>query len=194
LTICYNLPVDNVFSELFLKSKPYRYHKSEIILRPDDDISHAYYIEKGFVKIYSLTEDGEERLHIIYKEGDIFPLIGIFSNLSKNVYYEALADVTTRKVFQKDFVEFIKKDPNYLIETINKIIEVFNIHVDRIEELQYSKSFPRLIYELISLANRFGRQTGSSITITVPLSHKDIASSINLTRETVSREKEKHYY
>jgi CRP/FNR family transcriptional regulator len=38
------------------------------------------------------------------------------------------------------------------------------------------------------MSKRFGKQTPQGIVIDVPLRHQDIASSVNATRETTSRE------
>jgi len=38
------------------------------------------------------------------------------------------------------------------------------------------------------MATRFGRQTEEGVLITAPLRHQDIASSVNSSRETTSRE------
>ena len=38
------------------------------------------------------------------------------------------------------------------------------------------------------MSQRFGKQTEDGLLIEVPLRHQDIASSINATRETTSRE------
>lgn len=45
----------------------------------------------------------------------------------------------------------------------------------------------RIIAELISLAERFGESHGNRILIEAPITHQDIADSINMTRETASR-------
>jgi CRP/FNR family transcriptional regulator len=44
-----------------------------------------------------------------------------------------------------------------------------------------------VIAELLYFAERFGKQQGSKIIINAPITHQDIADSINMTRETASR-------
>ncbi len=45
-----------------------------------------------------------------------------------------------------------------------------------------------LISFLLSTSNRFGKKVKEGVLIEVPLRHQDIASSINASRETTSRE------
>jgi CRP/FNR family cyclic AMP-dependent transcriptional regulator len=54
--------------------------------------------------------------------------------------------------------------------------------------LEYRTVRERIISFLLNMSQRFGKETGNGILIEVPLRHQDIASSVNATRETTSRE------
>lgn len=182
------------FLDFFAQSKRYFYKTGQVILRPEDPPPGVYYIEKGFVKVYSLTEDGDEKLHIIYKTGEVFPLIWAFSNQSKEVFYEALTETTLRRRSKEEFLKFVKyccednKECEIMLSVIDRLIAMLSVHVDRVENLELTKSYPRLVSRLLFLSKRFGKKDGNKIIINLPLTHKDIASSINMTRETASRE------
>ncbi len=184
-------------SRFFIKGKPRYYKSGEIILRPDNEPAGVYYIEKGYVKIYSITEDGDEKLHIIYKSGEIFPWIWVFRNVSKSVYYEALGNVVLKIAPRQEFLKFLQtncspeKSCSLLFNLANRIIDVLDIHVDRVDNLELTKAYPRLIARLLFLAKRFGKKEGKETILNIPIAHKDIANSINMTRETASRELEK---
>lgn len=67
---------DKELVEFFQKKKSRVYKKGQVILHPDEETSnYIYYLEKGHVKVYSITEDGYEKCHIFYKPGEIFPLL-----------------------------------------------------------------------------------------------------------------------
>ncbi|MBI4039935.1 Crp/Fnr family transcriptional regulator [Candidatus Daviesbacteria bacterium] len=175
---------------LFAQSKPYTYKKGEVILRLDDVPSGIYLIEKGFVKVYTTTESGEEKIHIIYQKGDLFPLIWVFLNTTKNVYYEALDKVTLRRIRQETFTNLIESDCKILMEVVKHLTYNLDVHIDRVDHLELTKAYPRLIAYLLFLAKRFGKNQSDGTAISVPLTHKDIANSTNMARETASREME----
>lgn len=187
----------NCLLDFFIQTKPYRYRSGKIILHPDDNYCDVYYIESGYVKVYSLTENGDEKLHIIYKPEEIFPWIWVFRNVSKHLYYEAMGTVVLRKRSKEEFLKFLgtisdpKENCHLLFELANKIIDVLDVHVDRVDTLEQTKAYPRIISMLLFLAKRFGKSEGSAVLIDAPITHQDIASSINMTRETASRELEK---
>ena len=63
------------------------------------------------------------------------------------------------------------------------------MHSERILNLEYRSVRERLVSFLLTMAKRFGEKTdNAAIKINVPLKHQDIASSINSSRETTSRE------
>jgi CRP/FNR family transcriptional regulator len=76
-----------------------------------------------------------------------------------------------------------------LAPLLDMTIEMYRVHSERIQNLEYRSVRERIISFLITMSRRFGRssQKGTT-TIGVPLRHQDIASSINASRETVSRE------
>ena len=68
------------------------------------------------------------------------------------------------------------------------VTEMYRIHSQRILNLEYRTVRERLISFLLTMSTRFGEQLPDGIELRVPLRHQDIASSINASRETASRE------
>lgn len=172
----------------FSKRKSLQYKHGEIVIRAGDSPSGVYFIEKGFVKVYAIEQNGEENLHIVYKEGELFPLIWTFTDKVKDLYYQAVGKVILKRLSREEFIEFIKKTPDVSVELIKKLISIIDVHADRIENLEISRSYPRMIWRILFLSQRFGAQKGKQIVIEAPLTHHDIAMSINMTRETASRD------
>jgi len=177
--------------KFFEEKKPIFLKKNEIILRPDQSPPGVFYIQKGSIKVYYITEDGEEKLHIIYAVGEFFPLTWIFKGTLKNVYYEALESSILRCAKKDEFLDFLKSDPDALIFITTYLAGVVNIFVERVNSLEITKAYPRFVSMLLFLAERFGIKKYGKTIINIPITHKDIANSINMTRETSSREFEK---
>mgnify|MGYP001796512432 CR=1 FL=1 len=67
-------------------------------------------------------------------------------------------------------------------------MEMYRLHRERILTLEYRTVRERIISFLLNMSQRFGKETEDGLLIEVPLRHQDIASSVNATRETTSRE------
>lgn len=72
-------------------------------------------------------------------------------------------------------------------QIMRQLINTFTVYAQRIQNLGYRLPRERVIACLLDLATRFGRSQGQSTIIEAPITHQDIADSINMTRETASR-------
>ncbi|HVS58355.1 MAG TPA: Crp/Fnr family transcriptional regulator [Candidatus Saccharimonadales bacterium] len=176
--------------ELF-RSKGVRqsYKKGNYIIRPGETPPGVFYIQQGLVKAYDITKYGENNLLIVRKDGEIFPLIWALTGEERHIIYEALSTPTiTCQVSRNTFTHFLQSNPEAQAPLLDMTIEMYRLHSERILNLEYRSVRERLISFLFTMMHRFGTVTKDGTLISVPLRHQDIASSINATRETTSRE------
>lgn len=159
----------------------------EVILYGEEPTG-VIYIKEGYVAVYSISDEGHRYLHVIYKPGEIFPLIWVFKNLHRRVFYEAVTAVSVLEMPKNNFLNLVQRNLSAANEVLAQLAEQFSIYADRLDNLQYKSAKERLVYRLLFLASRFGEQQGSKIIIKAPVTHELIAQSVNLVRETVSRE------
>ena len=164
------------------------YTKGEIILRPTDETADIYFIESGLVKTYSVDEHDEQYLHVIYGKDEIFPLAWIIDKEGLDVLYEALTDCEIIRLSKKIFMETLRTDVDITYSVLCKILDQFVIFAARVDNLEYKTARQRLAYRLIFLCHRFGKRDKNGGIVLPYLTHRDLASSINLARESVSRE------
>lgn len=164
------------------------YRKGDFIIRPGETPSGVFYIYEGLVKAYDITKYNEENLLIIRKEDEIFPLIWALTGQERQVIYQALAPTVTLEISRQGFLDHIQARPDALSPILDMTIEMYRLHSERILNLEYRTVRERIISFLLTMSQRFGRQTPEGLLIEAPLRHQDIASSINATRETTSRE------
>lgn len=164
------------------------FKKGDFIIRPGDSPSGVFFIYSGLVKAYDITKYNEENLLIIRKQDEIFPLIWAFTGHEHNIIYQALAPTVTYQISRKAFLDFIKGSIDSMIPLLDMTLEMYRLHGERILNLEYRTVRERIISFLLTMSQRFGKQTENGLLIEVPLRHQDIASSINATRETTSRE------
>ena len=174
--------------DLFHQGTSLSYKKGEFIIRPGESPPGIFYIQSGIVKAYDITKYGEENLLIIRKENEVFPLIWAITGLERHVIYEALSVVDVWRVDRRKFLKLIQDDPTVIAPLLDMTVEMYRIHSERIINLEYRTVRERLISFLLTMASRFGKDTIMGTTLTVPLRQQDIASSINASRETTSRE------
>jgi CRP/FNR family transcriptional regulator len=173
---------------LFHQGTKLQYNKGEFIIRPGEAPSGVFYIEAGVVKAYDITKYDEENLLIIRKEREIFPLIWGITGSERHVIYKALAPTTVWRISRKLLDEYIHTPGSSLSPLLDMTIEMYRIHSERIMNLEYRTVRERLMSFLLTMSDRFGEVCSEGICINVSLRQQDIASSINASRETTSRE------
>ena len=101
--------------------------------------------------------------------------------------YEAMSDVTVLRA-PKDELRTAMGNNTWLShEVLNQAVNIIAVYTQRIQTLEYRTARERIVAEILYLAERFGEHVGSEVHINAPITHQDIADSINMNRETASR-------
>jgi CRP-like cAMP-binding protein len=165
------------------------FSKGNILVQGDETPSGVFFINSGYVKAYSVSQLGQQNLLLIQGANEIMPLPWALDGPQKlGIFYEAMSEV---KVFRtsKNSLRSAMGINSWLTEQImRQLVNTFTVYAQRIQSLGYRIPRERVIACLLDLATRFGNQTpGHHIIIEAPVTHQDIADSINMTRETASR-------
>ena len=180
-----------ILEEVFSTSSVTLYRKGEIIIRPDDTPQGVYFLIKGFVRFYALSREGQELTFLIFRSGDFFPARFAFTNQPIQYYYETLTAVEVKRVATEEFQTFLKENPETLFAITGSILIRLRTIFERMEYLVYGNAYEKVASILYVFAKEYGEKEGGDIVITVPLTHKDIAAVVGMTRETVSVEMSK---
>lgn len=182
----------------FVKAYPTKeFAKGEMILMQGEVPTDIHIIKSGFVKAYSIDQDGEEHPISFDMSGEVFP-IGWALNLidSTQYLYKALTDCEVYMVPKEDFAIHIKDNPKIGYEFYEALARwVLGLQA-RIHALSQKLSRDKIILTLIYLAECFGTDVENSAKakkrrIVIPLTHQELSSFVGLTRETMSIELKK---
>ena len=182
-----------VVRHFFEKGQPLVFEKGEVIVGNEDIPNGIYYIDSGYVKTYSISDNGDEYLHAILAHGELFPIIWAYlGSKPDHLFYEAITTSTVWRISRESFNHYIQLDMKLSYEMSLQLARQCSIYIDRIDNLEYKKASERIAYYLLSLASRFGsRNDDNEMVIDAPVTHEIFGNSINLARESVSREMER---
>lgn len=172
----------------FVSGSLKHFKKDEVIVQGDEEPKGVYLIQEGYVKAYSISRLGQENLLLIHGANEIMPLPWALDGAQKlGIFYETMSDVTVLST-SKIYLRSAMGSNSWLTEQIlRQLVNTFTVYAQRIQSLGYRLPRERVIACLLDLATRFGRKSGHNTVIEAPITHKDIADSINMTRETASR-------
>lgn len=178
-------------SNFFEEYKSIRYKKGEVIIRANDLIKNVFFIKRGHVRIYSISDSGEEATFHIARPGSYFPMMLVLSDVRNSYYCEATTAVDLRVAPVDTVVEFVKNDPEILFDLTSRFASGLCGLMSRLENLIFDPAYIKLIVLLEYFMRRFGKKDGEGIIIQLPLTHTSIASWLGINRETVSRQMKK---
>lgn len=165
-----------------------QFSKEETIINGLEEPQGVYLIKKGFVKAYSISQDGHVNLLLLHEAGEFIPLPWALDGAhTTGLFYEAVTDVIILRASKDKLREALGHNAWLSQEILRQAVNIITIYTQRIQTLEFRSARGRIIAELVYLAQRFGRPEEDGIVIAAPITHQDIADSINMTRETASR-------
>ena len=175
-----------LLASLFDNVYPKKFAKGELLLYEGDTITKFYTIVSGFVKVYTILNEGTERIIFIYGPGDAFPLTSILTQgNTAHYFYHAMTDVELLIMPTATFIDKMKNN----LEAVEKIVQYTNDVNDqflqRINTLAVNDARRKIVALLAFLSLKTGTP-GAISHIGIPLTHQDMADMSGLTRETAS--------
>lgn len=172
----------------FLKQPTEKYAKGDVLFHQDEVGRDTYYITDGFVKTYTIADDGDEKLIAILGPGDIMNLeAALFPSSTHRYYYEALTDGKLNVVPSEKLEKLITGNPPALLGLVRYLMTRNDELSQTLDNILQAKAEMKLANYLALLVQRFGIETNDGvITLPFPLSHAQLASMVGTTRETMT--------
>lgn len=163
------------------------FEPGERFKRPNEKAYLVRYLKSGFLRAHAYTESGKD-ISLVYLAPEDYQRIVIgFSEKLDDLYITALTKVELWRVPKKDFVAFLRENPDASIELVEGLFNMIAIFGRQDGILKCGGSPERIAHFLIDLATKFSHKTASNeYVVAFPLTHQMIADYTGLTRETVS--------
>jgi CRP/FNR family transcriptional regulator, cyclic AMP receptor protein len=165
------------------------FQKGDVIIRTEEEPSGVYYVARGNIRMYSITEDGKELTLNILKPGAYFPAIWAFTDIENDYYFEAINNCEVFKAPKLKLLKFVEENPAVLADISRRLLRGMNSLIIRIQGLLEEDSYTKVKSVLSYLSGRFGKSdSDGKIIIDLPVTHADIANLGFMARETASIE------
>lgn len=184
-------PIIQKLDKLFVPYPSAQFRKGSIIITAGKEPSGVFYIQKGVVRKYWISENGEEMTLNLYKAHTFIPMSWAIGNIPVIHFYEAMTDVTAKRVPKQDVLKFIHDEPDILYNLLQRIFVGMEGLWMQLKSINAGNSYAKLAASLFILAKRFGIETKKGTLIDLEMSGQDLAHYASMSRETVSRELQK---
>jgi len=162
-----------------------RYAEGAAIFSEGDPADAMFVVEKGLVRLVSVSSTGAETILHILKQGDIFGEL-LFAEERRAFDAVAGSDVVVTVIPRRGFEEILATVP----AVARNFISLLSRRLVRVERgyagFGHTWSYHRLGKVLLRLAAEHGVPTPAGTVIPLRLTHEDLAKLIGTTRETVT--------
>ncbi|NLV91342.1 MAG: Crp/Fnr family transcriptional regulator [Firmicutes bacterium] len=158
------------------------YQRGEMIYRAGDPSQRLYIVHKGRVKIYRLATSGKEQLIRVLEPGDFTGELALFSESTHDAFAEALEPTELCTMDREVLQEFLLQFPTISL----RILEEFSERLAKSERQTTSLATESVDRRIADYLLELSEDSGS-LTVTLPVSRKDLASYLGTSPETISR-------
>jgi CRP/FNR family transcriptional regulator len=178
------------FRHLQSKGVTRQFVKKRTILFQGEVPRSAMVLMSGLVKVYGITNGGDQRTVTLLAAGDIFPVECVFDKSRVSLYYyEAVTDCSVLSLSRPEFMQALEESAELKDQVFQNYMAHYTSATMHIYALEHSHAQEKLVYILQYLVARFGEKQKNGLTkIDLRLSHQDIAEMVGLTRETTAVE------
>ncbi|MBA3757693.1 Crp/Fnr family transcriptional regulator [Candidatus Saccharibacteria bacterium] len=182
--------VETLLEERFSQHRLLTIKKGRPLLYQGEIPQMVFLIKSGVVKMYNITNTGEERIVGYEFNGGLLPVEWLFGRSPVSLYYsDTYTDCQLYRITRSELLKYIDSDLEMSSALLQRSISMYIGATIHLHALEQSKAANKLIYILQYLVMRFGKPVDSTHSkIDLRLTHQDIANLIGITRETASTE------
>lgn len=146
-----------------------------------------YLIEKGMVRIFILSEAGQEISLNIHSAGDCFGELALLDGFSRSAGAMAIEQTVTYTLQRQDFLRHLDESPQMARALLAQVSAHLRNATDYAESLAFLDVYGRVASILLKLGERYGVDESGCIQIDMRLTQSEIASYVAASREMVNR-------
>jgi CRP-like cAMP-binding protein len=163
------------------------YAKGQQIIMSSDIPDDVFFIEEGYVRMYTISLNIHELTIHIFGPGAVFSLIACIGGVNNHFFYEAFTSAKLTVIPQEIFKRIIDEDP-LLVKDINvRLLKGLAKLSLRLGQAYYSTASHKVISTLFYFGKVLGNIDNNRIFFQESIKHEDIANFAGLSRENTSR-------
>ena len=165
-----------------------RYERGEVLFRQDTVAAGLHVVTRGRVEVYRAGGDGVRRLIHLFGPYEVIGEVPVFEGGPYPATAAAAAPVAETVFLPREqFLKLGENCPEILLQMLATLSVRLRKFVGRIESLAARPAPSRLALRLMELAWEQGESGQSAAVVQLPSSKADLARTLGMTPETLSR-------
>ncbi len=145
-----------------------------------------YLIESGRVRIFSLSEIGQEITVNLYGPGEVFGEMAVLDKSPRSAGAICMERTVTYTLHRDVFVRCLERNPSLALGIIRLLIARLRYTTAYLERLAFLDVYGRVAAKLLELGRRYGGE-GHGIEVDLRLTQGELATWVAASRESVNK-------
>jgi len=163
------------------------FERGEIIFHQGSIGSILYIIVSGQVRIFTISEAGQELALTIFRNGDFLGELALLDGLPRSASAQAMHPTTALTLHRAAFLHTIEACPPIAAAVLEAMAARLRHTTIQAGQLGSASAPQRVVRQLLNLATQYGVAERDETRIDLRLTQDDLASLSGTTRETVNR-------
>lgn len=163
------------------------YPQGTVLFVEDEGPRGVYVICQGSVKVMMNSAEGKSLILRIAKPGEVLGLNATITNSPYKATAEVLHPAKLDFIRREDFLRLLKSYPDAALHVAEHLSANYQAACDQIRTLGLSTSAPEKLARILLEWSSKGETTQQGTRVKLALTHEEIAQSIGIARETVTR-------
>lgn len=164
-----------------------RYGKGDIVMQKDEPGHSLFIVERGSVRIYVPSAQGNDLILAVLGPGDFFGDISLLDGRPRSASAAVAVDTTLLMLERSDFIALITRRPAAAMAVLEAVARRLRETDEMASDLAFLDVAGRLAKRLLDLASAHGVERGGGVLIDLPVTQEEMANMIGVTRESVNR-------
>ncbi len=161
--------------------------QGEIFYTPMDRSEALFMLKKGRVRLYKVAPDGWEFTLAVVEAGTMFGEMALTAQRLREAYAEAMEPSDICVLKSEDLESIVRGNPDVGLQMIRVLSERLRVCETRLEDIGLKEVPARLANLVLQLAESEGVMTSDGPKIPTHYTHRQLATMIGASRESVTR-------
>ena len=164
------------------------FRRKETVTRSDYSTGSVFYLNQGYIRLYTVSAEGNELMLHIFSPSSVFPILWNKIPQPSEYHFESLTPVEVYQCHKDKLKQFIDKNPAASLEIMRQLSSFSESMIKKLESKIFGDAYQQVVNTVLDLAKCFSQKDKGSAIINYWFTHQDIANITGLSRERVTLE------